>query len=146
MTLKKKIAVVGIFCLVAAVALVVFFQGAALAQTFMDEVKVVRAKHRTGTVVIHDLVGKYVPVGTRKEAALEFCKANGFKISPVRDKRNFRVDPKTYDEAIVCGKDMMKAWYLFWAWWAMHDTVVVTIGIKDGVVVWAGGAIHSTSL
>lgn len=122
------------------------FQRWTMAQPFMGEVKAIRAKNRTGTVGIDDLVAKYVPVGTRKEAALKFCKANGLKISPVRDKRNFRVDPKTYDEAIVCGKDMMKAWYLFWAWWAMHDTVVVTMGIKDGVVVWAGGAIHSTSL
>lgn len=97
-----------------------------MAETFMDEVKAVRAKSKASTVKIHDLAAKYVPTGTRKEKALEFCEKNGFKIYPVRDKRDF--DSKTYDEAIVCSRDVLK-WYLLG-----HDEIRVILDIKNDVV------------
>ena len=112
----------------------------------MDEVRTARAKNKATQVPIHDLVAKYIPKGTRKEAAQEFCRANGLKIYPVRDKRAFSgTDPKTYDEAISCSTDMTR-WDLLWWFWTGGDTVLVVIRMKDGVVVSAGGAISFTSL
>lgn len=121
-------------------------QGVPTNQVFIKEVKAVRAKNKATQVSIHDLVGKYIPVGTRKEIALEFCRANGLKIYPIRDKRAFpNIDPKTYDEAISCSIDMTR-WDLLWWFWAGNDTVLVVIRMKDGIVVVAGGVINFTSL
>ena len=56
---------------VVAICLLALFPGAATAQTqtFMDEIRAIRAKSKTADVEIHNLAAKYVPVGTRKEAA-----------------------------------------------------------------------------
>jgi hypothetical protein len=144
---KKKMAVIGLFCLLPVVSLWVFFHEGAEPKTFMDEVKAVRAKSKAATQIpIHDLVAKYIPAGTPKDVALEFCKASGLKIYPVPDKQIFRnVDPKTYDEAITCSKYRLR-WDSFWLFWIGSDTVWLTIGIKDGVVVWTVGAISFASL
>lgn len=97
-----------------------------MAQTFMDEVKAIRAQSKTADVEIHSLVAKHIPVGTRKDDALVFCKDNKLKIYPV-DKRDF--DSKRYDEALYCDLDMTK-WYLL----GFGDVVRITMQIKNGVV------------
>ncbi len=104
--------------------------------TFMDEVneaKAVKTRYKEDTAHIHDIVAKYVPVGTRKDAALEFCEANGFKIYPVRDKRQF--ESKTFDESVVCSKRRPK-WYL-----VGEEEIRVILRMKNGVVAQAEGYI-----
>ncbi len=148
MRLKKKIAVIGLLSALVVFGLWVFFYEGA-GPTFMDEVKGLRAKDRPSKGEIHDLVAKYVPVGTPEEAALKFCKANGLEIYlyPVYDKRSFPgKDPKTVDEMMLCSKDMMKEWYLFWTWWAWYDEVRVTMDLKDGAVVKIKGFIFTHAL
>ena len=114
---------------------------------FIKEVKIARAKNRSATqVAIHDLVARFVPAGTRKEAAIEFFTANGLECSPVRDKRAFpTTDPETYDEAISCSRRMTR-WDLLWWFWAGSDTVSITLLIKDGVLLSAGGSISFAAL
>ena len=150
MKVSKKTVAIGLFCVLAVIGLWAFFHKGAEPKTFMDEVKAARAKNEAATQVpIHDLVLKYIPVGTKKETALNFCRANGLKINPVpaqEKKRAFpNIDPKTYDEAVSCSVDVIR-WELLWHFWIGSDTVLVILGMKDGVVVWAGGAISFTSL
>lgn len=113
---------------VVAICLLALFPGAATAQTqtFMDEIRAIRAKSKTADVEIHNLAAKYVPVGTRKEAALAFCEANKFKIYPVA-KKDF--DSEKYDEALYCDLDMTK-WYLL----GFGDVVRITMHVKNGAV------------
>lgn len=129
---------------VVAICLLAFFPGAITAetQTFMDEVKAVRAKSKTVDVEIHDIAAKYIPVGTRKEAALAFCKENKFKIYSV-DKRDF--DTKKYDEAMYCSLQMGK-WYNLLPGPGFKDEVRITMRIKDGVVVEVKGFIFYHAL
>ncbi len=119
----------------------------AVTNAFIKEIKTARARNRGATqVLINDLVKKYMPVGTTKEAALEFFAANGLECFPVRDKRAFPTnDPATYDEAISCSAHMTR-WDLLWWFWIGSDEVHVFMGIKDGVVVWTGGVVNFISL
>ncbi len=100
-------------------------------QTFMDEVKAIRKKDGAAKIEIHDLAAKYVPVGTRKGAAEDFCKANGFKIYPPTDK----------EEVLLCSLDMTK-WYLL----GFGDEVRIIMRIKDGIVVAVKGFIFYQAL
>src|SRR3989344_6234615 len=136
---SKKKAVAGLLCVLAISSLVIISCGDAMPQTFMDEVRIIRDKSKPGErrqadeVEFHDLVAKYIPVGTRKGVAVEFCKANGFNIIPVRDKRDF--DSKIFDESVVCSKRSLK-WYLI-----SEEEIRVILHIKNGVVAEALGFI-----
>lgn len=132
-----------VFIVLIGICLFTLFQGIVMAQTFTAEVKAVRAKNKTSTVEIHDLAAKYVPVGTHKENVLKFCEENGFKIYPVRDKRDF--DSKKYDEAIVCSTTNIR-WDLLWWFWIGHDEIRVTVDLKNGVVAQTKGFIFFHSL
>ena len=146
MKTKKWMAVIGLLCVLAALGLLTFFGGGGEPKTFMDEIKATRSKDKATQVPIDDLVRKYIPMGTGKEAARKFCETNGLKIYPSVDKRSFpRIDPEIYDEAMFCSTDLMR-WDLLWWFWIGKDTVVVVAGMKDGVVVWAGGEINFASL
>lgn len=150
MKVSKKTIAIGLFCVLVVIGLWAFFHEGTGPKTFMHEVRAARAENKAATqIAIHDLVAKYIPVGIKKEAALNFCRENRLKIHPVpaqEKKRAFpRIDPKTYDEAISCSTDMVRRDMFLW-FWAAYDTVIVTMGIKDGVVVWTGGAISFTSL
>ncbi len=111
-----------------AICLLAFFTGVVTAQTqtFMDEIRAVRAKSKTSDVEIHDIAAKYIPVGTHKETALTFCEANKFKIYPVA-RKDF--DSGKYDEALYCDLDMTR-WYLL----GFGDVVRITMHMKDGTV------------
>ena len=117
--------------------LLTFFQEATMAetQTFMDEVKAIRKKDRAAKIEIHDLAAKYVPVGTRKGAAEDFCKANGFKIYPPTDK----------EEVLLCSLHVTK-WYMPLPGPGFKDEVRVTMRIKDGVVIEVKGFIFYHAL
>lgn len=144
MKLRKKITVFALLGALAIGSLFVFFYERSEPKTFMDEVKAVRAENKSSEVNIDEIVAKYVPAGTRKDAALKFCLVNELKIYPVHDKRHF--DSKTYDESIVCSRNMMKEWYLFWTWWIWHDEVRIILDIKNDVVAHTHGFIFTHSL
>lgn len=127
-----------VFLVMIGICLFTLFQEIVMAETFMDEVKAVRAKNKASTVEIHDLAAKYIPVGTRKEVALKFCEENGFKIYPVRDKQS--VDAKKHDESIVCSKRFLK-WYVI-----AEDEVRVILYINSGIVAKTNGFIFLHSL
>lgn len=136
----NKTVVTRLLC-VLVISSVIVSCGEIMPLTFMDEVneaRSVKARYKEGAVQIHDIAAKYVPVGTRKQVALEFCEANGFKINPIRNKGNF--DSKTYDESVFCSKHSLK-WYLFG-----QEEIRVLFNIKDGVVAQVKGYIFLTVL
>lgn len=108
-----------------------------MAETFMDEVKAVRAKNKASTVEIHDLAAKYVPAGTRKENALKFCEESEFKIYLVSKKESSEPE---HDETIVCTKRSVK-WYII-----AEDEIRVILYVNDGIVAKVKGYIFLHTL
>lgn len=134
MKFKKRLIIIGLVCALAILGAMVSC-GEDMPLTFMDEVneaKAVKTRYKKDTAHIHDIVAKYVPVGTRKEDALEFCETNEFKIYHVRDKRQLGLK---LDESVVCSKRSPK-WYLIG-----EEEVRVILDIKNGAVVDARGYI-----
>lgn len=113
-----------------------------MAQTLLEEIKLIRESNKSAMVDIKDLAEKYIPIGSHESKVIEYLKSQGFIAYQVDQK--FLKNKLSVDKAINFLYKYEKVGIASIANFA--DEIEISICIKNGMTTSVSGRIINRAL